>query len=45
MLSWGKRILERKKLERKSFPRYVFKDACFPPECDDRKNIKISSDI
>jgi len=36
MLSWGKRVLE-KKLECKSFLSYVFKDACFPPKCNDRK--------
>ena len=36
MLSWGKTVLERKKLECKSFLSYVFKDISFPPECDDR---------
>jgi len=40
MLSWGKTVLERKKLECKSFLSYVFKDISFPPECDDRKKIK-----
>jgi len=35
MLSWGKTVLERKKLECKSFLSYVFKDISFPPECDD----------
>jgi len=40
MLSWGKTVLERKKLECKSFLSYVFKDISFPPECDDRIKIK-----
>ena len=45
MLSWGKTVLERKKLECKSFLSYVFKDISFPPECDDRIKIKTLSSI
>jgi len=37
---------KRKVSECESFLSYVFKDACFPPECEDRIKIKIpSSDI
>ena len=45
MLSWGKTVLERKKLECKGFLSYVFKDNDFPPECDDRIKIKTLSSI
>jgi len=45
MLSWRKTVLERKKLECKSFLSYVFKDISFPPECDDRIKFKTSSSI
>jgi len=34
MLSWGKTVLGRKKLECKSFLSYVFKYISFPPECE-----------
>jgi len=36
---------ERKTLECEKFSelQYVFKDACFPPKCDDRMKIKTSS--
>jgi len=40
MLSWEKRVEERKNLECKSFLSYVFKDVSFPPECDNRIKIK-----
>jgi len=40
MLSWGKTVLERKKLECKSFLSYVFKDISFPPVCDEKKKLR-----
>jgi len=42
MLSWGMTVLERKKLECKSFLSYVFKDISFPPVCEEKK-IKIKT--
>jgi len=45
MLSWGKTVLERTKLECKGFLSYVFKDISFPPECDYRIKIKTLSSI
>jgi len=45
MLSLGKTVLERKKLECKGFLSYVFKDISFPPECDGRIKIKTLSSI
>ena len=42
----GGREADNGVLECKSFPSYVFKDACFPQECGDRIRIKtFSSDI
>jgi len=43
MLSWGKRGREGKMLGCESFLSRLFKDACFPPECEDRIKIKTSS--
>ena len=39
----GGRVSREGGLECKSFLSYVFKDACFPPECHDRIKIKTSS--
>jgi len=36
----GKEILERKKLECNFFLSCVFKDASFPPECEERIKIR-----
>jgi len=43
MLSWGKRGREGKMLGCESFLSHLFKDAFFPPECEDRIKIKTSS--
>jgi len=45
MLSWGKTVVERKKLECNGFLSYVFKDISFPAESDDRIKIKTLSSI